>query len=100
MATSELRKTGISSIGDLPWGTHFCMFYETQQDLLDTLIPFFRAGLENREFCLWVVRPPLTEVTARSAFQAAMPDLDPQLIAKSIEILEWEGWYLENGVFK
>ncbi len=31
----ELRKTGIEVIGDVPWGTHFCQFYETAQDLLD-----------------------------------------------------------------
>ena len=46
------RKTGISVIGDRPWGTHFCRFYETKRDLLDTLVPYFKAGLENNEFCL------------------------------------------------
>ena len=53
--TSELRKTGISVVGDMPWGRHFCHFYATKQDLLDTLVPFFKAGLESKEFCLWVV---------------------------------------------
>ena len=57
---TELRKTGISVVGTLPWGTHFCHFYETQQDLLDTLVLYFKAGLENKEFCLWVVSRPLT----------------------------------------
>jgi signal transduction histidine kinase len=54
MAT-DLRKTGISVVGDIPWGTHFCHFYETKQDLLDILVPYFKAGLESKEFCLWVV---------------------------------------------
>src|SRR5262245_62444661 len=36
MAT-EMRKTGIGVVGDMPWGTHFCHFYETKEDLLDTL---------------------------------------------------------------
>ena len=31
---SELRKTGISVVGELPWGAHFCYFYETKQDLV------------------------------------------------------------------
>lgn len=35
MATA-LRKTGISIVGDMPWGTHFCHFHETKEDLLDT----------------------------------------------------------------
>ncbi len=51
----ELRKTGISVVGDVPWGTHFCTFYETRQDLLEILVPFFKTGLENEEFCLWVI---------------------------------------------
>ena len=52
---SSLRPTGLSVIGAMPWGTHFCHFYETKQDLLDMLVPYFKAGLENKEFCLWVV---------------------------------------------
>ena len=59
MAT-EMRKSGIDVIGDMPWGTHFCLFYETKEDLLDTLISYCKAGLESEEFCLWVVAEPLT----------------------------------------
>ena len=53
--TTELRETGISVVGDMPWGTHFCYFYETKQDLLDILVPYFKVGLENNEFSLWVI---------------------------------------------
>jgi len=38
---AELRKTGISVVGDMPWGTHLCHFYETKQDLLDILTWIF-----------------------------------------------------------
>ncbi len=31
---SEMRKTGVEVVGDMPWGTHFCLFYETIADLL------------------------------------------------------------------
>jgi two-component system, sensor histidine kinase PdtaS len=50
-----LRKTGLGVIGDMAWGTHFCYFYETKNDLLHTLIPYFKAGLENNESCLWII---------------------------------------------
>ena len=43
----QLRKTGIGVVGDVPWGSHFYMFYETKEDLLDTLVPYFKAGLES-----------------------------------------------------
>ncbi len=58
----ELRKTDISIVGDVPLGTHFCHFYETKQDLLDTLVPYFKAGLESKEFCLWVSNSELVTV--------------------------------------
>ena len=66
MATA-LRATGIDVVGHRPWGTHFCHFYETTDDLLDMLVPYFRAGLESREFCVWLIADPLTEADARRA---------------------------------
>src|SRR5246127_1798226 len=54
-STSEMRRSGISAVGDRPWGTHFCNFYESREDLLDMLLSYFKAGLEENEFCVWVV---------------------------------------------
>src|SRR5260221_13128000 len=100
MAT-ELRKTGISIVGDLPWGAHFCYFYETKQDLLDILVPYFKTGLENKEFCLWVVSDAelMTVEEAKAALQQAVPDLDRHLADEQIEILNELDWYLQENVF-
>jgi hypothetical protein len=36
---TETPKTGIDVIGDIvAWGTHFCLFYETKEDLFDTTL--------------------------------------------------------------
>ena len=51
---STLRLAGISVIGDVRWVTRVCYFYETRQDLPDTLVLYFKSGLENNEFRLWV----------------------------------------------
>jgi MEDS: MEthanogen/methylotroph, DcmR Sensory domain len=48
---SERRKTGISVVGDRPWGTHLCLFYETKEDLLEIVLPYFKAGFESGEYC-------------------------------------------------
>ena len=98
MAT-EMRKTGIGVVGDVPWGTHFCHFYETKEDLLDTLVPYFKAGLESQEFCLWVLSEPLTDEEARYALRQAVPDFDRYLADGSIEILLGREWYLQGGTF-
>jgi hypothetical protein len=85
----ELRKTGINVVGDLPWGAHFCYFYETKQDLLDILIPYFKTGLENKEFCLWVISNSelLTVEEAMSSLRNALPDLDRYVTERSIEVV-------------
>jgi PAS domain S-box-containing protein len=98
MAT-EMRKTGVDVVGDIPWGTHFCLFYETRADLLETLVSYCKAGLENQEFCLWVVAEPLTGEDARHALKRAVPDLDRYLADHSIEIVAARDWYLQDGTF-
>jgi len=67
--TTEMRKSGIDAVGEMPWGTHFCLFYETKDDLLGTLVPYCRAGLEAQEFCLWVVSEPVTIDEAKHALE-------------------------------
>src|SRR5258708_36525014 len=94
---SQLRKTGISVLGGVRWGTHFCYFYESEQDLLDTLALFFQAGLESNEFCLWVVSPPLTVQEAKVALRQVIPDLDRHLAKGDLEIHPHDKWYLHNG---
>ncbi len=94
---AELRKTGIGLVGDVPWGTHFFMFYETKEDLLDTLVPYFKAGLENRELCLWAVAEPLTVEEASDALRQAMPEFDRYLADHSIEILRGRQFYLSGN---
>ncbi|MEN3370014.1 MAG: hypothetical protein V7609_2157 [Verrucomicrobiota bacterium] len=98
---TELRKTGISVVGDVPWGTHFCYFYQTQQDLLDTLVPYFKAGLENKEFCLWIISMSelLTVDEATAALRKALPNLGSYVDDGSIEIVPHDQWFLNGGVF-
>jgi C4-dicarboxylate-specific signal transduction histidine kinase len=95
----ETRKSGIDVVGDMPWGTHFCLFYDTKEDLLDILISYCKAGLESEEFCLWVVAEPLTIEEAIDALKDALPDLDRYLADSSIEIVSARDWYLQGGTF-
>lgn len=50
----NIRRSGIDITGDVPWRTLFYQFYQTKKDLLDILVPYFEARLENNEFCMWV----------------------------------------------
>jgi PAS domain S-box-containing protein len=97
----ELRETGISVVGEMPWGTHFCYFYETKEDLLDILIPYFKIGLENNEFCLWVISNSelVTMQEATSALRKALPDLNRHLAERRIEMVAHDDWFLSAGAF-
>jgi PAS domain S-box-containing protein len=96
---NDRRRLGIGIAHDIPWGTHFCHFYETKQDLYDTLIPYFITGLEDHEFCMWVVFDPLGEQEARRALEHAFPGAAGHLAAHDIEILPHSQWYLKDGTF-
>ena len=98
---SKIRESGIDVLGEISWGTHFCNFYETKQDLLDTLVPYFKTGLESNEFCLWVVSNSglITVDEAREALGQVVPDFDRYFPDKNIEILNETEWYLEDNVF-
>src|SRR5882672_3391015 len=96
---TDMRKTGVDVVGDIPWGTHFCLFYETRADLLETLVSYCKAGLESQEFCLWVVAEPLAVEDAIRALKQSLPYLDRHLSDHSIEIVGARDWYLRDGTF-
>jgi C4-dicarboxylate-specific signal transduction histidine kinase len=97
--STETRKTGIEVVGDMPWGTHFCLFYETKEDLLEILTSYCKAGLESGEFCLWIVAEPLTVEEATGALKDTVPGFGRYLADSSIEIVSARDWYLSGGTF-
>jgi len=99
MAT-DMQKPGIDVVGDLAaWGSHFCLFYETKQDLLDALISYYKSGLERGEYCLWIVAEPLTIEEAIAALKGAVPDLDRYLANSSLEFTSAGDWFFPDGTF-
>lgn len=70
----QLRETGLEVLGAVPWGTHVCLFYDTRQDLLETLVPYLKAGLNDNEFCIWVLSESLGEQESKRAMKKVMPD--------------------------
>jgi DNA-binding CsgD family transcriptional regulator len=93
---SRLRDTGLKAVGQVPWGTHFCVFYETKKDLLDIVLPFFKAGLQANEFCLWIVANSelLTINQATAVLHEAVPGLDRLVKNGNIEIVPYYKWFL------
>ena len=97
---SSARHTGITVIGDVPWGTHFCQFYQDKQDLIDLLVPYFKAGLENNEFCMWVTSEPLASAEAKAALAANVENLERYIADGQLEILHHGDSYTVSGKFE
>lgn len=96
---TDKRNSGITMVGDLPWGSHFCQFYQTQQDLLDVLVPYFQAGLEGNELCVWVTSDFLTTDEAKAALSDGVPEMPQYLKNGQIEVFPYTDWYLKGGDF-
>jgi signal transduction histidine kinase len=97
--TNAFRRTGLGVLGDRPWGSHFCVFYETDEDLIEMLVPYFRAGIETNELCFWVLADSVPEAVAWRALELGMPDVDRRRIQRNIEFLQSEECYLSEGIF-
>lgn len=89
--------SGIDAVGPLAWGSHFCQFYEEANDLSTVLVPYFKAGLDNNEQCIWVASAPFSADEARNALRAAVPDLDRLEKHGRIDIVDHRAWYERHG---
>ncbi len=98
-ASPGRRSSGIALVGELPWGSHFCQFYTTQQDMTDIVAPYFRAGLESNELCIWVTSDFLTTEDALKALKHGVPGFSDYLGSKQIEVFPHTDWYLKGGSF-
>jgi len=82
----------LPAVGDVAWGDHLCQFYRSQQDLLETLVPFFATGLREHERCVWITADPLSVEDARAALRAQVPDLEERERYGQLEIVDRATW--------
>jgi len=94
----KLRRTGIDIVGDVAWGAHFCLFYQSKKDLAEILVPYFKAGLENNEYCIWIPPETITKEEAEEALAAAVPNFWHYVKNGQIDIIPHTQWYVKHGV--
>ncbi len=86
-------------VESLPWGSHFCQFYRSKQDMIDIVVPYLRAGLEGNELCVWVTSDFLTTDDALAALASHVPGFSDYRARKQIEVFSHADWYLKGGRF-
>ncbi len=89
----------IEILGDLQWGTHICQFYQTEEELLELLIPYFKKGLRNFEFCIWIIPESFKVEEAKKSLKEAIPDFGNYLEKGQIEFIPSADYCLIDGIF-
>lgn len=89
--------SGIQAIGHVSWGSHFCHFFREREDLIDTLVPYFAAGLREGDRCVWVTAAPLGVAEARAALLQVVPDLEAREADGQMYMFSHDEWYALHG---
>jgi hypothetical protein len=77
-----------------PPAGHVCRFYRGRQELLDLLVPYFRIGLQEGCYCVWIASGPISPAEAEATLRAEVEGFDRRVADGQIEILSAEEFYL------
>lgn len=81
------RASGMEVFEDFARGTHVCSFYDSKKDLMEILVPYFKAGIEANEHCIWLTPDAESAMEAFESLQKVVPQLTELIQEKKIEIL-------------
>ena len=95
----ETRTAGPDIVADVAWGSHLCQFYESREDLADILVPYFKAGLERNQCCMWVTPDAISADQARASLTKAVKGLEQYVRKEQIEIVDAGEWHMESREF-
>ena len=90
-------RTVQDTVGRLRLGEHVCQFFGTANELGEILVPYFKAGLEGNESCVWVTSNPYSTDRAVSEMRTAIPDFDQRAGADQIRIIDHDEWNTTSG---
>jgi hypothetical protein len=95
-----LTHCGLPGVDQIPYGIHMCHFYRERDDLVEALVPFFKAGLHHNERCIWITAEPLEAADAKLELQKAGVDTDEAIRRGALTIQDYRDFYLKAGALK
>ncbi len=95
---SELKRVNPDLFSKISDGTHLCYFYEKREDLIDVLIPYFKEGLEENYYCMWIVPEELSRADAIHYLKDSVPNFQTYLQRNQIKIVPYKEWYLKDKI--
>ena len=94
---THITDCGLTGIKAIPYGLHMCHFYEKRQDLSATLVPYFVAGLQKNERCIWITAEPLDARAAEAELAGAGLNVPAMDRKGSLLIRDHADWYGKAG---
>jgi PAS domain S-box-containing protein len=88
----RVTRTGFAVPEQVPWGTHLCQFYGTQDEQFEALARYFHQGLTAGEACVWVVRDADQVCIALSALRARLANSEDSIRSGQLEIRAHDQW--------
>jgi DNA-binding CsgD family transcriptional regulator len=64
-------------LADVKHGSHICAFYETDNDLIDLVLPFFAARVNRGELCVWMMPDGVSDARVRTSATLAERGIEP-----------------------
>jgi signal transduction histidine kinase len=84
----------------LRWGSHFCYFYENKVNFLKVLTTFFMEGLENNEYCIWILPENTTKQEIIVFFLKKYGKFEEYLEIEQIKFFNYQDWYNISSTLK
>src|ERR1700733_4976531 len=88
----------VHQIGRLHRGDHACLLYETSDDQLAAMVPFFKDGLARNERCLYVADDRTVDEVKAYLSEAGI-DVSSEIGAGRLDGLNKGQTYLKDGAF-
>jgi hypothetical protein len=98
MKTSHISSFGIPGLGAAPYGLHMCHFFPTRQELIDGLVPYLEAGIDNNERCIWITSSPLPAQDALIEVSKS-EKLMRAVASGQLRVFDAVEWYREPEAF-
>ncbi|MGI6112748.1 MAG: MEDS domain-containing protein [Mahellales bacterium] len=96
---SNIRDSGITIIGNIPWGTHIGLLYSSKADFFDVMVPYIYQGLINNELCIWIYADNTSFGEIKDNLSEWVEDVDSYLKRGQLQIVPYTQWYLKDNNF-
>jgi len=83
----------------VPVGSHVCLVYETDEQVVDIVVPYFEESLRNNEVGIWVLTKSLKRDKVKKALKMNIPGIDDYIEKEQMIIIGDEDVYTKSGRF-